>query len=53
LIDNATLWQAKLETDPSSMTKLIPDTIHPTAEAFRSVALPNVVQKLTNGRCGR
>jgi acyl-CoA thioesterase-1 len=51
LIDNAPLWRAKRITEPEIMAKLIPDTIHPTADAFRQVALPNILNVLSDGRC--
>lgn len=53
LIDNAPLWLARREAEPASMARLIPDSIHPTAEAFREVALPNVVRALTNDQCSK
>lgn len=50
LIDLYPVWQAKL-TAVDAAQRLVPDRLHPTAEAYREVVLPEIVTALSDGRC--
>jgi acyl-CoA thioesterase-1 len=46
LIDNYEMWQALREADESRFKELIPDGVHPTPAAIRSVLVPHLLAEL-------